>query len=165
MLGYLILAFTLIPAVELYLLLKAGSAIGAANTILVILVTGVAGASLAKSQGKSIIQDMQQSMSQGALPAQAILHGFLVFAGGLLLLTPGFLTDIFGFLMVLPGSRHLFVLKLKASLMKRILSGQIRFYGAAASSQQPHPNGTSLEQDIIDVEYRDVTEDNSTNDK
>ena len=103
----LLFLFTVLPAIEIYLLFKIGGEIGAGNTFLIIVTTGVVGAALAKSQGIAILNQIQQEMNKGGIPGKAIIHGLMVFAGGLLLLTPGFLTDIIGFSLVIPGPRHI----------------------------------------------------------
>jgi UPF0716 protein FxsA len=97
MFGILILLFTLVPALEFYLLFSIGSEIGAANTFGIIILTGVVGAALAKMQGLAILGKLQSELNQGKMPAAEIAHGFIVFGGGLLLLTPGFMTDVLGF--------------------------------------------------------------------
>jgi len=106
MLTKLIILFTAIPLIELFILIKAGSIIGAPITILIVLVTGVAGASLARQQGFKIIQKIQTTMAKGAMPGNEMVQGVLVFAGGLMLLTPGFITDILGFSLLIPFSRQ-----------------------------------------------------------
>ncbi len=128
MLPILILMFTVIPALELYLLFEVGSEIGAINTILVIIFTGFLGASLAKSQGLSILMKIQNKMNHGELPGDQIVQGLMVFAGGLLLLTPGFMTDIVGFSLVLPGTRHLLIGFVRKSIDQMMKSENVRFY-------------------------------------
>ena len=109
MFSILVLLFTIVPAAELYLLFSVGSEIGILNTVSIIILTGVVGAYLAKSQGLSIIYRLQKELNEGKMPAEQIFHGLIVFGGGLLLLTPGFMTDILGFCMVIPGTRHLII--------------------------------------------------------
>ncbi|MBT3984526.1 MAG: FxsA family protein [Bacteriovoracaceae bacterium] len=123
----LLLLFTVVPALEIYLLITASSAIGGGYTIGIVLLTGLVGAALAKSEGLSILGKIQSEMSKGQLPANQFIHGLLVFGGGLLLLTPGFLTDILGLSMVIPGSRHLLVSLLKGYFKKGIETGNIHF--------------------------------------
>jgi UPF0716 protein FxsA len=127
MFGLLVLLFTVIPALEIYLLITIGGIIGGLNTILVVVLTGIFGAALAKTQGLAIIYHVQKDLAEGKIPTDQIFHGLLVFGGGLLLLTPGFLTDALGFLMVVPGSRHLIVLQMKAWFKKAVASGNIHF--------------------------------------
>ena len=85
MFGILVLLFTIIPAIEIYLLINIGGALGGVNTILIVVITGIVGAGLAKSQGLAIINKIQKDIGAGQLPADQIIHGLLVFGGGLLL--------------------------------------------------------------------------------
>ena len=87
----LLLLFTVIPALEIFLFIEIGGQIGAFNTFMIVIVTGIVGAALAKSQGLQIIQKIQTELNDGKLPADQFFHGLLVFGGGLLLLTPGFI--------------------------------------------------------------------------
>lgn len=119
--------FTAMPVLELYLLFQVGGEIGGFNTVLIVLITGVVGASLARSQGRAILSSVQTNLQQGNMPADSLIHGFLVLAGGLLLLTPGFITDIMGFCMVAPGTRHTIVAFLKRYIAAGIRRGNIRF--------------------------------------
>lgn len=107
MFTYLIILFTVLPAVELAILIHVGGYIGAANTIMVIILTGIAGAYLARIQGFFVIQKIQQSMAQGNMPTDEMLDGLMIFCGGIVLLTPGFITDIMGFLLLIPWTRAL----------------------------------------------------------
>jgi UPF0716 protein FxsA len=116
MLFRLFLLFTLIPVIELALLVKVGDRIGVAPTIAVVLGTGAAGAWLARSQGLRALQRLQEAVRTAQFPREEIFDGILILAGGLLLLTPGFLTDILGFCALVPGSRYL----LKALVKSRV---------------------------------------------
>lgn len=134
MFAILLLLFTVVPALEIYLMIEVGSQIGGINTISIVILTGIIGASLAKSQGLSILQKIQRDLNKGALPADQIVQGFLVFAGGLLLLTPGFLTDLLGLSMVFPGTRHILVKFLKGKLEKGMQNGNIFFSSTTFNS-------------------------------
>lgn len=105
MLVRLFLLFTLLPAVELYLLLRLGGLVGPIPTFLIVLATGVIGAQLARQEGHQVLMKLQEQMSRGQPPARQLVEGVLVFAGGLLLVTPGILTDFVGFSMIVPGLR------------------------------------------------------------
>lgn len=128
MLLFLLLMFTVVPATELYLLIQVGRLLGTWDTILLVLLTGITGAYLARAQGHAVMLSLQKQLSRGEVPADTALQGILIFLGGVLLVTPGFVTDIFGLAMVLPGTRHLFVTAFKYYLKKKIRSGQVRFY-------------------------------------
>jgi UPF0716 protein FxsA len=129
MLPLLILLFTVVPALELYLLFAIGAKIGGLNTILVIITTGILGAALAKSQGLQILRNIQDQANRGELPGDQIIQGLMVFAGGLLLLTPGFMTDVIGFSLVLPGTRHLLMVLVKKMLHNSIQNGNFQVFG------------------------------------
>ncbi|MFQ5866052.1 MAG: FxsA family protein [bacterium] len=125
MLFRLILLFTIVPLVELALLIELGKHIGAMNTIAVVLFTGIAGAALARSQGFGILTRIRDELSQGQLPSDSLIDGIMVLAGALLLLTPGLLTDALGFALLVPFTRLLFKKYLKKYLRSKIQTGEI----------------------------------------
>ncbi len=120
MLLKLFLAFTLIPFSELYLLIKIGYYLGAFNTILVVIVTGLLGAYLAKLQGIKTMMRVRESMNRGELPAEEMLDALLIFVAGIVLLTPGFITDLAGLAILIPNTRSLFKQWLRKKLDKWI---------------------------------------------
>lgn len=128
MLGKLILLFTITPIVELYILFQLSGVMGPWSTIGLVLVTGVAGAYLAKSEGKLIINKIKMELNQGKLPGNQLLNGLCVLIGGALLLTPGILTDILGFSLVIPGLREIFKVYLKRKFKKVIEEGDINIH-------------------------------------
>ncbi len=97
--------FILLPALELALLIEIGSRIGTAATLGLIVVTGVVGASLARSQGLRVISTVQQELAEGRLPASSLMDGLMILVASALLITPGVLTDVFGFLCLVPAFR------------------------------------------------------------
>jgi len=99
------LLFFLIPLVEIYFLIQVGSMIGAGPTIFLVLITAVIGAFLLRWQGMSTFLKFQSSLGQGQLPAEEIMESFALIIGGAFLLTPGFFTDTFGFLLLIPVTR------------------------------------------------------------
>jgi UPF0716 protein FxsA len=104
-LRYLILLFVGVPLIELYLLLKIGTVMGAGPTIGLVLLTGFSGAYLAKTQGIATWNTIQMELSEGRMPGDKLLDGLMIFAGGATLLTPGFLTDILGLCLLIPVTR------------------------------------------------------------
>jgi UPF0716 protein FxsA len=106
MLFKLFLAFTLVPVIEIYLLIKVGGHIGAFKTVLLVIATGFAGAYLARLQGMQTMLRVRSSLEQGRMPAEELLDAVLIFAAGLVLLTPGFLTDAMGLLLLFPETRR-----------------------------------------------------------
>jgi len=103
----LFLLFSIIPIVEIYLLVKAGTVIGPLPTVGLLLLISFAGAWLVRHQGFEILRRIQLELSQGRMPAAELLDGFMVLVGGILLLTPGFFTDVLGLLFIIPPSRRL----------------------------------------------------------
>ena len=119
MFGRMLLLFIFLPMVELYLLIMLGSRIGAMPTIGLIVLTGLLGASLARQQGLSVLSRIQKEMASGKPPTQELVEGALVVVGGIVLLTPGIITDIFGFSLLLPSIRKALCRTLTKSFTKR----------------------------------------------
>lgn len=103
--GVLLLLFLIVPLVEIYLLIQAGGAIGALNTMALVVLTAVAGAWLLRWQGLATLRRVQQSLERGELPETALVEGVLLLLAGALLLTPGFVTDAVGFVLLVPNAR------------------------------------------------------------
>ncbi len=108
MLLKLFLAFTLVPVLELYLLIKIGAVIGALNTLTLVILTGFAGAYLARMQGMQTMRRVRSQLQQGIMPAEDLIDAVIIFVAGIVLLTPGLLTDIAGLLLLFPTSRFHF---------------------------------------------------------
>ena len=125
MLGYLILLFTAVPLVELALLIKIGQYIGVGYTLGVVIFTGVTGAYLAKMQGLTTLRRIQEDVNQGIMPADKLFDGVLILCSGILLLTPGFITDIIGFMGLIPLTRNLFKTWLKRKIENMISQGRV----------------------------------------
>ena len=125
----LILVFTLVPAIELYLLLKIGSVIGALHTFLLIVFTGVLGASMAKREGFAVLTRLSEEAQRGFPTGLGVVEGLLILVGGLLLLTPGILTDLVGFSLILGPTRKPIAVRTKAWLLQNATfqGGNIQF--------------------------------------
>ena len=104
--GRLLLLFVVLPAVELALLIEIGSRFGTLHTLALIVVTGVVGASLARGQGLGVLRRIQSDVEQGQLPAHSLVDGVMILVAAALLVTPGILTDAFGFLCLVPAFRR-----------------------------------------------------------
>ena len=128
MLAKLIALFTIAPLVELYILLKMAEVTGPAATFLLVLVTGIAGGYLAKSEGKMIINKIKIELNSGRMPGNELINGLCVLIGGAFLITPGIITDILGFSLVMPGTREIFKIYIKKKLRKIIDGGNIHIY-------------------------------------
>ena len=108
MLGKLFLLFAVIPVAEIYVLVSVGGVIGVLPTVALVLLTALAGAHLARMQGLAVMMRIRENLAQGFMPAEELLDGLLIFLAGMTLLTPGFLTDIVGLLILLPATRNIF---------------------------------------------------------
>lgn len=124
----LILIFTILPAIELALLIKLGTIVGVVNTLLVIILTGVTGAYLARMQGFIILNKIQTSLNEGIMPSNELIDGLFILVGGIVLLTPGLITDAMGFLFLIPLTRNIFKKWLMAKMQNVVKEGQtVRF--------------------------------------
>ncbi|GAX89475.1 FxsA family protein [Effusibacillus lacus] len=119
----LLLLFILVPIIEIYLLIQVGEVIGGWQTVLLVLLTGLLGAYLAKTQGRAVWYRLQSELSMGRPPGDALLDGVCVLAGGVLLLTPGFATDILGLVLLLPPTREPIKRVLRRWLEKQLSKG------------------------------------------
>ena len=117
MLLKLFLAFTLIPLVEIYLLIKLGQNFGAITSILLVIFTGILGAYLAKMEGLRTLFRLQETLREGGIPGEELLDALLIALAGLVLITPGFITDLVGFLLFVPFTRMLVKSWLKQKIM------------------------------------------------
>lgn len=140
------LIFLLVPVLEIYILIQVGQVIGALWTVFFVVLTAVIGVQLLKSQGLSTLSRAQHKMDSGEMPAQELMEGFALVIAGAFLLTPGFFTDAFGFLLLFPPTRQLMI----HSLTKKLLaSGRFVMHGERHSEHNPRSG------DVIDgVNYR-----------
>ena len=118
MIRLLILLFIVVPIIELALLIKIGQMWGLGNTLLLVILTGIFGAILLRIQGTNILRRINDKLSQRLIPSEELLDGFFVFCGGLLLISPGILTDISGLLILFPFTRNLFKYWMKKKIKK-----------------------------------------------
>ncbi len=119
--------FIITPVVEMALLIELGKRIGTLQTIGIIVITGIIGASLAKNQGLQVVRNIKESMRSGQMPHNYLIEGILILVGGALLITPGILTDTAGFMLVIPWTRRLIRERLKKYFAGRI--GRIHIDG------------------------------------
>ncbi len=124
----LFLLFTIIPVIELTLLIEIGTLIGTLNTVILVIFTAVVGAYLVRMEGLGVIYRFQQNMQEGRFPGEEILDGAMILVAGALLVTPGVATDIIGFLLVFPSSRRMIKISLRRYIERRIRTVNIRRY-------------------------------------
>lgn len=137
------LFFLIIPFIEIYLLLKIGAIVGVFPTIFLVVFTAILGAWLLRQQGLATWQRLQESLAKGTIPAFEMIEGPILLVGGALLLTPGFFTDILGFLCLIPMTR-----KKLANYI--IAKGIITTTGPEPDQQSPK----SKPSNVIEGEYK-----------
>jgi len=127
------LIFLLVPLIEIYILIQVGQVIGALWTVFFVVLTAVIGVQLLKSQGLSTLSRAQTKMNHGEMPATELFEGLALVVAGAFLLTPGFFTDAFGFLLLLPLTRAWMIRGLSKKLMA---SGQYVMHGEYQEQQR-----------------------------
>lgn len=145
--------FIIIPALEIFILFKFGSLFGPFNTFLIVITTGILGAALAKREGLSVINKIQSDLTTNQLPANEMISGLLVFGGGLLLLTPGFITDVFGLSMIFPISRMFYIALFKDLFKKGVLNGNIQVFTQNNTYQGQTNSSTADIDNVIEAEF------------
>ena len=134
----ILLTIILVPVVEIYLLIKIGSQIGAITTILLIFTTAIVGVYYAKYEGLNTLRSGFSQLSKNETPAYEVISGAAIAFAALLLIIPGFVTDIIGFLLIFPISRKLIFGKLS----------------------KKNKNGKNVKKDYIEGEFEDIGDDN-----
>ena len=135
MLGRIFLFFAIVPVVELFILIKIGAHIGALNTILLVILTAALGTLLVRREGLRTLRQIQSSLAQGQIPAEELLDGLLIFAAGVLLLTPGVLSDVCALGLLFPYSRMHFKRWLRRRFDRMVASGNVRLHYHSDRSQ------------------------------
>jgi len=123
----LLILFVIVPVTELYILIEVGKKIGSLTTISIIIFTGILGAYLVKNQGFMILKKIQNDLNDGIMPGDSLIQGAIILAGGILLLTPGFVTDILGFIFLIPVSRNVVKKYLLKWLKGKIEEGNVYY--------------------------------------
>ncbi len=127
-LSYLIVLFVGLPIIELALLFELHSLVGFLPTVMLVLLTGVAGAALVRRQGLAILLKIQREMSIGNVPAPQMIDGVMLLVAGALLVTPGLITDASGFLLLIPFVREQIRFWLKKKLEEKVRGGYVQVH-------------------------------------
>ncbi len=157
----LLLAFILVPIIEIALLIKVGGFIGLWPTLIIVIATAFIGSWLLRSQGWSVLSRAQETMAEGEFPAQELFDGLCLIVAGVLLLTPGFATDVLGLVLFVPGLR----LVLARGLWNILLQSenmQFQFRGGAMDGRARHQEDDNK---TIEGEYRNIDDDRPDDDK
>jgi UPF0716 protein FxsA len=125
----LVALFIVLPLAELYVILKVGDAIGAVWTILLLAADSVLGSVLLRTQGRSVWRRFNNALAEGKMPHREVIDGVLVIFGGAFLITPGFITDIVGLLLLLPPTRSLIRSQVVRRLGRRVTGDAANRFG------------------------------------
>ncbi|PIE77017.1 MAG: hypothetical protein CSA13_01595 [Clostridiales bacterium] len=145
----LLLLFIFVPFIELFILLRIADMTSPLTAFALIIFTGVVGAYFAKQQGRKVVEAINRDIAAGQMPADSLVNGVCVLVGGIMLLTPGILTDILGFALVLPLTRPLLATWLKIKFSGMIGSGNVRVYRTDGFYQTPQNNEPLDDDDIV----------------
>ncbi len=158
---YFLALFIATPLIEIYFLIEVGSVIGALPTIIVCIVTAVLGTSMLRVQGMSTLNRARQQLDQQIIPEEELVGGVFLLLAGLFLLTPGFLTDALGFLLLIPPLRRTLARWALARMTTRVnmrTHGRYHHHGNSPHGNSPHGNGN-----VIDGEFEDISEPDKEN--
>lgn len=160
MLGKLLLLFTIVPTVELYLLIQIGKQIGGLATVGLVVGMGLLGATLARAEGLRMLREWQRSLAAGTVPPDGVISGVLVLLGGVLLITPGVLSDVAGLLLFVPQVRRVVAHHVTRRLQRAVARGTIRVVQGQPRSVWPPPHSRQQRPfaapDVIDTEGESV---------
>ncbi len=144
--------FIIVPFVELFILLRLADMTSPLTTFAIIIVTGVLGAYFAKQQGRLVIDAISRDINSGKAPAKSLVDGLCVLIGGILLLTPGILTDIVGFALVFPLTRFFFAQFILAKLSAMVKAGTVNVYTSNSGFSQFDGTESVDDDDIVVID-------------
>lgn len=153
----LLILFIALPILELWLLIKIGGVIGVLPTIALVILTAVVGSQLVRRQGLTALQKVRDAQARGEAPALPLLEGAALLLAGFMLLTPGFISDIFGFVLLVPGLRE----RIARQLLGRVVIMQP---GAGNEHYAGRGEGRRTERSVIEGDYRRNEESDASND-
>lgn len=167
----LFILFAVLPILEIALLVNVGSIIGGWNTIGIVILTAFIGSYFVKREGISTLQTAQAKMQRNEMPGKELVEGLMLVVAGVLLVTPGFITDILGFMFVLPGTRHLLAAQVSKHMKMRVVVPGAGAGGFNTNDQQspfgndpfgssgsPFSTSAKNKDDVIEGEYTDNTQ-------
>jgi UPF0716 protein FxsA len=159
MFGRLFILFAILPILEIMLLINVSDNIGGWNTFAIVLITAFFGAYFVRREGANTLRDVQLKMAQGQMPGKELSEGLLLLVAGVLLVTPGFITDLVGLLFTIPFTRTPIAAALVTSFLKSgKVQGGFAFHhqgpndSASANSEQYNEQGG-----VFDADYEDMT--------
>jgi UPF0716 protein FxsA len=140
LLGRLAILFVIVPLIELVVLIELGQRVGWPPTLALVLSTGVVGAWLARREGLRTLMKLREELSLGKLPGEAIMDGVAILIGGAFLLTPGILTDLVGFSLLLPFSRRALQRRVREKLERSLTDGTMNVHVVSSVPWQHPPD-------------------------
>lgn len=157
MFARLFLLFVTLPLLDLFVLLRVGTALGFWPTVGLVVLTGAIGAALARAQGLRTIGRIQSELAAGRIPAEQLADGAMILLAAALLVTPGFLTDIVGVALLIPPIRRVFRKALERQFKKAVVITQVRIndgeHGAARPDWVGNPPDGAVAQNPREVKY------------
>lgn len=150
----LLLLFIFVPALELIVLIQLFRTTGWQFSLGLIIITGIVGSGLAKMQGLKVWRSIQSDLASGKMPGDAVVHALLILIAGALLLTPGVLTDVVGFLLLVPLTRRIVGSRLKAWFSQKVNIGTASMF-TSSPPESPVEDG----DDAITVDAEVIDED------
>jgi UPF0716 protein FxsA len=157
--GKLVLLFTTLPLVELFLLLELSDVVGGWTTVMLVLASGILGAVVARAEGLRVLAQWRQTLATGSMPSDGVMSGMLLLLGCALLITPGVLTDVVAIALLLPWSRRWIAARLTERVERAIAQGNLRVVHARARAAPFGPSGRAARRSapsVIDVEGESV---------
>jgi len=163
---FIFLCFLVIPIVEMLVLLKVGSFIGTFYTVALVLMTAVIGVSLLRRQGLSAFLRANEKMQAGQMPVEEMGEGLMLAVAGALLLTPGFVTDGIGFLLLTPGVRRYLATKWLSSMVRKLqvnstpgaFHSETKYNASSNTFDEPKGFVTKGDADIVDGDFQEIDE-------
>ena len=156
--GWLLLAFILVPLLELYLLLHIGAHVGFLPTVAAVVVEGIFGAWLARREGRRVWRAWREALERMEPPAAGVIDGVLVLVGAVLLLTPGVLTDVVGIFLLVPFTRRIAAKRVRRALERRIEQGRLQIWSLGVPHGPPGARSAPPSR-VVETSGKSVDED------
>lgn len=144
--------FLTVPIIEIFILIQVGSALGAWTTLLIVILTAVLGTFMLREQSLSTLRSVQTKLNAGEVPATQMFEGVALLIGGVLLLTPGFVTDAIGFFCLVPFTRRWAVSRLLKNANVSVFQGE--GHKQSVYQESPKPQSNPHKPTVIDGEFK-----------
>ncbi|MBU2978277.1 FxsA family protein [Alteromonas sp. C1M14] len=159
----LFLLFAVLPIIEIALLVKVGGIIGGWNTIGIVILTAFIGAYFVRREGIQTLQTAQMKMQRGEMPGKEMVDGLMLAVAGVLMVTPGLITDTLGILLVLPGTRHVIARYISANMKLRVVSATSGQQDSPFSHTDPFAQQRDENGDVYEGQYTDKSKNDDDN--